>query len=65
MTARSHEPTAEESQPNKPGGRATDDELREQMRSALEDVYEALLVVGGNETEEAWAGVVLVNDLAH
>ena len=66
MTAR-HEPSTEESQPQKTRERAqtTDDELKRQMQSALEDVYEVLLIADGSETENGWAGIELVNDLTH
>ncbi len=64
MTAR-HESTAEESRPKRTRAQATDDELKRQMQSALEDVYEVLLVGGGSETETGWAGMELVNDLTH
>jgi hypothetical protein len=64
MTAR-HETSAEESQPQKTRAQATDDELKRQMQSALEDVYEVLLIADGSETEQGWAGIKLVNDLTH
>jgi hypothetical protein len=66
MTAR-HEPSTEESQPQKTraGAQTTDDELKRQMQSALEDVYEVLLIADGSETENGWAGIELVNDLTH
>ena len=64
MTAR-HEPSTEESQPQKTRAQATDDELKRQMQSALEDVYEVLLIADGSETEQGWAGIKLVNDLTH
>lgn len=65
MTARSHEPSTDESQPQKKRAQATDDELKRQVQSALEDVYEVLLIANGSETETGWAGIELVNDLTH
>lgn len=65
MTARRHEPSTGESQPQKTRAQATDDELKRQMQSALEDVYEVLLIADGSETEKGWAGIELVNDLTH
>ena len=67
MTARRHELSTEESQPQKTRARAqtTDDELKRQMQSALEDVYEVLLIADGSETETGWAGIELINDLTH
>jgi hypothetical protein len=65
MTARRHETSTEEARPQKTRAQATDDELRRQVPSALEDVYEVLLVGGGSETETGWAGIELVNDLTH
>src|SRR2546421_704406 len=64
MTAR-HETSTEESQPQKTRAQATDDELKRQMQSALEDVYEVLLIADGSETEQGWAGIKFVNDLTH
>ncbi len=64
MTAR-HESSAEESRPKRTRAQATDDELKRQMQSALEDVYEVLLIADGGETEKGWAGIELVNDLTH
>ena len=65
MTARRQEPSTEESRPQKTRAQATDDELKRRVQSALEDVYEVLLVGGGSETETGWAGIELVNDLTH
>jgi hypothetical protein len=65
MTARRHELSTEESQPQKTRAQTTDDELKRQMQSALEDVYEVLLIADGSETENGWAGIELVNDLTH
>lgn len=65
MTARRHETSTEESRPQKTRAQATDDELKRQMQSALEDVYEVLLIADGGETEKSWAGIKLVNDLTH
>lgn len=65
MTARRHELSTEESQPQKTRAQATDDELKRQMQSALEDVYEVLLIADESETEKGWAGIKLVNDLTH
>lgn len=64
MTAR-HESSAEESRPKRTRAQATDDELKRQMQSALEDVYEVLLIADGGGTEKSWAGIELVNDLTH
>jgi hypothetical protein len=65
MTARRQESSPEESQPQKTRAQATDDELKRQMQSALEDVYEVLLIAGESEAETGWAGLELVNDLTH
>ena len=65
MTARRHEPSTGESQSQKTRAQTTDDELKRQMQSALEDVYEVLLIADGSETEKGWAGIELVNDLTH
>ena len=65
MTARRHELSTEESQPQTTRAQTTDDELKRQMQSALEDVYEVLLIADGSETETGWAGLELVNDLTH
>ena len=65
MTARRHESSTEESRPQKKRARDADDELKRQMQSALEDVYEVLLIADGGETETGWAGIELVNDLTH
>ena len=65
MTSRRQESSTEESQPQKTRARDADDELKRQMQSALEDVYEVLLVADGSETEAGWAGLELVNDLIH
>ena len=65
MTAPCQESSTEESQPQKTRAQATDDELKRQMQSALEDVYEVLLIADGSETETGWAGIELVNDLTH
>ena len=65
MTARRQEPSTEESQPRKTRAQTTDDELKRRVQSALEDVYEVLLIADGSETETGWAGIELVNDLTH
>ena len=67
MTARAHEASSEKPQPEKTRarGQATDDELKRQIESALEDVYEVLLIADGSETETGWDGIELVNDLTH
>jgi hypothetical protein len=67
VTPRRHESSTGGSQPQKAQARAqtTDDELKRRMQSALEDVYEVLLVADGSETETGWAGLELVNDLTH
>jgi len=65
MTARRHETSTGEPQPQKRRAQATDDELKRQMQSALEDVYEVLLIADGGETEKSWAGIELINDLTH
>ena len=65
MTSRHQESSPEESQPQKTRAQATDDELKRQMQSALEDVYEVLLTADGSETEVGWTGLELVNDLIH
>ena len=65
MTAPCHESSTEETQSQKTRARDTDDELKRQMQSALEDVYEVLLIADGSETENGWAGIELVNDLTH
>lgn len=64
MTARQEQST-EESQPQKTRAQATDEELKRQIESALEDVYEVLLIADGSETETGWAGIELVNDMTH
>ena len=43
----------------------TDDELERRVRSALEDVYEVLLVADESDGEKVPAGIGLVNDLTH
>ena len=65
MTARRHESSTEESRPQKKRERNVDEELKRQMQSALEDVYEVLLIADGSETETGWAGIELINDLTH
>ena len=65
MTARRHEAPSKKPQPQTTRAQATDDELKRQMQSALEDVYEVLLIADGSETETGWAGLELVNDLTH
>ena len=62
-----HETSTEKSQSQRTPVRAqpTDDELKRQMESALEDVYQVLLVADGSETETGWAGLELINDLTH
>ena len=65
MTARRHESSTEESKPQKTRAQATDEELKRQIESALEDVYEVLLIADGSDTENGWAGIELVNDLTH
>ncbi len=65
MTARRHETSSEKPQPQTTRAQTTDDELKRQMQSALEDVYEVLLIADGSETETGWAGLELVNDLTH
>lgn len=65
MIARRHEPSTGDSQQQKTRAQTTDDELKRQMQSALEDVYEVLLIADGSETENDWAGIELVNDLTH
>ena len=65
MTARRQEQPTEESQPQKTRVQATDEELKRQIESALEDVYEVLLIADGSETENGWTGIELVNNLTH
>lgn len=65
MTARRHDPSTGESQPQRTRAQATDDELKRQIESALEDVYEVLLIADGDGTEQGWSGIKLVNDLTH
>jgi hypothetical protein len=65
MTARRQEQSTEESQPQKTRAQATNEELKRQIESALEDVYEVLLIADRSETETGWAGIELVNDLTH
>jgi len=64
-TARRHEPPTGESRPQSTRSQDVDDELKRQMQSALEDVYEVLLIGDGGETDAGLAGIELVNDLTH
>jgi hypothetical protein len=65
---RQQELSSERLQPQKARarGQTTDDELKRQMQSALEDVYEVLLITDESDSRETgWAGIELVNDLTH
>jgi len=42
-----------------------EEELEQRMRSALADVYEALLDASSERDEVEWSGLELVNDLIH
>ena len=64
-TARRHEPSSERLQPQKAQTQTTDDELEKRMQSALEDVYEVLLIADESNGESGWSGLELVNDLIH
>ena len=67
-TARRQELSSERHQPQKaraPQPETTNDELEKRMQSALEDVYEVLLVADESDGESIWAGLELVNDLIH